>query len=167
MKIDCDFKKWGDRQHYRFDLELLGTDEHGTWLAARPPVAVTAGPRGPFEMTHPFVTLVPRDAWWIATFYAEPFGPSDVDVYVDITTPSAWSSDTRVSAIDLDLDVVRFRDGRVIVEDEDEFDEHIASYGYPRDVIDTARETAEEILEAVTERREPFDEAARVWLAKL
>ena len=164
MKVDCDFKKWGDRQHYRFDAEHLGRDEHGTWLACRAPVKVTEGPQGVFEMTHDFVILVPDDRWWIASFNAE---SSDIEVYVDITTPSTWLSDSHVTSVDLDLDVIRFRDGRVILDDEDEFDEHIAAYGYPDDVIRTARATADEIIDAVTARREPFGETGPAWLAKL
>ena len=45
------------------------------------------------------------------------------DVYVDITTVPVWlDGPTRaVTAVDLDLDVVRGWTGRVWVDDEDEF----------------------------------------------
>lgn len=167
MKVDCDFKKWGDRQHYRFDLDLLGTDEHGTWLAARPPVPVTAGPRAPFDMHHTFVTVIPDDDWWIATFYADAAG-AEIDIYVDIATPATWVSDTHVTSVDLDLDVVRRRaDGRVEIADIDELEEHTALYGYPADIVRRAERTAEEIVEAIAEGREPFGSAGWAWLGKI
>lgn len=166
MKVDCDFKKWGDRQHYRFDLDRLGRDEHGTWLAARPPVTVTAGPRAPFDMPQTFVTVIPDDDWWIATFYAPLH--AEIDIYVDITTPANWVSETHVTSIDLDLDVVRYRvDGRIEIVDEDELEEHTTLYGYPDEIVGRAKDAAEEIVDAMSERREPFDEAGWAWLAKV
>ena len=166
MKVDCDFKKWGDRQHYRFDMDVLGTDEHGTWLAARPPVTVTAGPRAPFDMPQTFVTVVPENDWWIATFYAPPH--ADIDIYVDIATPATWVSETHVTSVDLDLDVVRWRaDGRIEIADEDELVEHTALYGYPDDIVRRARTAAAEIVEAMTAAREPFGDVGWTWLGKL
>ena len=35
--------------------------------------------------------------------------------------------------VDLDLDVIRMRDGRIILDDEDEFEEHQVRYAYPPD----------------------------------
>ena len=165
MKVDCDFKKWGDRQHYRFEMEHLGRDEHGTWLVCRAPGRVTAGPRAPFDMHHDFVTVFPDGVWWIASFYTP---PTELDIYVDISTPSKWTSETHVTAIDLDLDVVRFRaDGRIELVDEDELEEHTAAYGYPDDIVRAARNAAAEIVDAVAAKREPFGEVGFAWLAKL
>ena len=45
--------------------------------------------------------------------------------------------------IDLDLDVVRFRDGRVEVLDEDEFGQHQATLGYPPHMINQPATTAQ------------------------
>ena len=64
---------------------------------------------------------------WLATFHG-PGGP--LSVYVDVTAPPTWSGAT-VTAIDLDLDVVRELDGRVWVDDEDEFAEHQVFYVLP------------------------------------
>ncbi len=116
-------------------------------------------------MTEHFVTVVPDGGWWMATFYA---APTELDIYVDITTPATWFSDAHVTSVDLDLDVVRYRaDGRVVVADEDEFDEHTVSYGYPDDLVRAARESATHIVDAVTSRREPFGEVGFAWLGKL
>src|SRR2546422_1063110 len=60
-------RKWGDAAHWRFVVELLGRDEHGTWLAARPPTAYT-GPRGAGEGTHDFLILLPPGQGWNAAF---------------------------------------------------------------------------------------------------
>ena len=60
-----------------------------------------------------------------------------IDLYVDMTTPPAWDGDV-LRAVDLDLDVVRGRTGRVWVDDEDEFAAHRGPYGYPTAVVDLA-----------------------------
>jgi protein associated with RNAse G/E len=41
--------------------------------------------------------------------------------------------------------------------DEDEFADHTQKYGYPREVQQRARQSAEEIIDAVTRRARPFD----------
>jgi protein associated with RNAse G/E len=70
--------------------------------------------------------------------------------------------------IDLDLDVVRLRrDGRVFVDDEDEFAEHQVRYGYPPEVVNKAEQAAASLLAAVSAGLEPFGTAAERWLDKV
>jgi uncharacterized protein len=165
VKVDCDIRKWDGRSHYRFDVELLGRDEHGTWLAGRPPVPF-AGPEYPGVFDYRFAILVPEDRWWIATFYA-PDPRLEIETYVDIATPTRWISESHLTAVDLDLDVVRRFDGTLYIDDEDEFDDHRVSYGYPSDVVETARRTASELLDALTQSREPFRDIGHRWLDKV
>jgi hypothetical protein len=156
--VDCRFHKWQDKPHWRFGAELIDSDPIGTWLGCRPPVPYT-GPPGSGEWQHAFVIFVPADDWWIASFNDE--RNAEVEVYVDICTPATWHSPTHVSSIDLDLDVIRYWDGRVFVDDEDEFAEHQVAYGYPADVIEKARATCDRLLELVTRGVEPFDGTGR------
>lgn len=59
--------------------------------------------------------------------------------------------------MDLDLDVVRRRGiGRVELRDEDEFAEHIISFGYPNEVVRPARAAAAWLRTALAEGRQPF-----------
>ena len=165
QKIDCDIRKWDGKQHYRFEVDLLGRDEHGTWLAGRPPVPFE-GPEYPGEWDFQFTILVPDNEWWVATFYA-PDSRLRIQTYVDVTTPSEWVAGSHLTTVDLDLDVVLQFDGALFIDDEDEFDEHRLAYGYPSDVVDTARRTASEMIEAVRARREPFGDVGRLWLEKV
>lgn len=68
--------------------------------------------------------------------------------------------------MDLDLDVVRRDDGRVWVDDEEEFAEHSTCYGYPAGVVAVARETADAVLAAVREEAEPFGATWRRWVER-
>lgn len=164
MIVDCDMRKWGDRAHWRFDTKLLGHDRHGVWLGARPPT-LYSGPQGAGRWMHGFVVLVPRHEWWIASFNDVTL--PDPEVYVDVTTGTRWPSETHITAVDLDLDVVRHRDGSVTLLDEDEFEQHRVLYAYPGDLVDRALASAEWLLDAVAARREPFDHTAERWLEQL
>jgi hypothetical protein len=150
--------KWGDRPHWEFDAVYLGDDDHGTWLGF---------PRGT-RMTRPgavYVSptdqlgLVPRvgarelDRGWLATFHG-PGGP--LSVYVDVTAPPAWAGST-VTAVDLDLDVVRELDGRVWVDDEDEFALHQVELEYPPDVVAAARASCDRLVALIGAGRPPYD----------
>ena len=117
-------------------------------------------------MQQTFVTVVPDGGWWIATFYAPML--AEIDIYVDIATPATWVSETHITSIDLDLDVVRYRvDGRIEIVDEHELVEHTTLYWYPSDIVERAREAADEVVDAMSERREPFGEVGWKWLAQL
>ena len=156
--------KWGDRPHWEFDSVYLGADEHGTWLGF---------PRGT-QMNRPGMEYVsPTDQLglvpperapdfergWLATFHGRG-GP--LSVYVDVTAPPTWSGST-LTAIDLDLDVVRELDGRVWVDDEDEFAEHQVAFGYPPAIITAARASCDRLVGLVSGSHPPYDGSARPW----
>lgn len=160
--VDVDFRKWPDKPHWRFDTLPLGTDEHGRWLGA-PAGTPYTGPRGAGTWPYGFVVLVrPRD-WWMTAFYDE----GHVETYTDVLTPVRWLTDGHLTAIDLDLDVERTRDGRVELLDEDEFEEHRRALGYPDDIVQRAQKTAWELVSAVEAHREPFGRASEPWLAAM
>ncbi|MFJ8608078.1 DUF402 domain-containing protein [Streptomyces sp. NPDC093675] len=141
----------------------LGEDEHGVWLGTAQGVAVSSGSGG-WTTRFPYVMLAPRGAWWTATFCADP-GP---EVYCDVCTVPEWSADgTVLRMVDLDLDVVRPRNGEAHVKDGDEFTEHQVTYGYPSWVSTKALQTCAWLMEGV--RRdgdgvEPFVSEYRYWL---
>ena len=109
-------RKWPDRAHWEHDALRLGEDDHGVWLGA-PPGTYLSRPGAAFHSDQAHVTLVPRDGAFVATFYGRG-GSAHCDVYVDITTVPVWDGDT-VTAVDLDLDVVRGWTGRVWVDGGD------------------------------------------------
>jgi uncharacterized protein len=157
-------KKWVDRQHYRMDAEYLGRDDFGSWLAV-PAGTPIHGPTGDNPLWYSFVTLIPDDAWWVASWNDE----RDVNhgLYVDITTVSQWISDDHVTCVDLDLDVIRRRDGSVFLDDEDEFEDNRVRYDYPNDVSERALASAQWLMSAVEQRREPFGDVGARWLDQI
>jgi protein associated with RNAse G/E len=155
------YRKYDGRLHWHAVLDRLGEDEHGVWLGAGIGVPWRRGNEPPVVLD-PHVMLFPRDGWWVAAFNAE---PRRTEIYVDMTTVPQWPTPDEVSMIDLDLDVLRMRaDGAVHLVDEDEFAEHQVAFGYPADIIEGARRSAEEILARIT-TKEPFVSAYRPWLA--
>ena len=163
VRVEC--RKWPDEPHWEFDAALLGTDAHGTWVGITEGTLL-ASPVRAFHASADHVTLVPHDAWWLATFYGEDPG-RPFDIYVDIATPAVWHGEGLVRAVDLDLDVIRGKSGRVWVDDEDEFAAHRASLGYPDEVVERAVASSQEILDAVQVGKAPFDGVHTDWLARL
>lgn len=168
--------KWGDRPHWEYEATFLGADEHGEWLGFPAGTEYTR-PGHHYVGDRDHVGLVPapvdgRQPWHLATFWRSgghrwpSLGDSAVAVYVDVTTPAVWEGDL-LRAVDLDLDVVRGFNGTVIIDDEDEFLEHQAAFGYPAEVIAAARASADEVKVGVVERRAPYDGSHVVWLERL
>jgi len=160
MGVEMRFTKWGGKRHWRYFLEPLGNDRHGWWLGGRTGITVRRGFEKPIRQPHDFVVLVPDEGDWIATWNAA----GATAIYVDVTTRPVRGSGT-IEAVDLDLDVIRRRDGQVHVLDEDEFAEHQLRYGYPPDVIARARATTDDLVALIAARTEPFGQTGETWLA--
>ena len=152
--------KWPDRPHYRHRGTVLGEDAAGTWLSVAPQ-PFYRGDEIAFHAEWWAVQLVPNNGGWWAAFF--PPGAGRFDLYVDIGTPPVWSGDY-VTMIDVDLDVVRFRDGRIEIVDEDELAEHSRLFGYPASVVADAERTGAEIKAAIVQGAPPFDGTAGAWL---
>jgi uncharacterized protein len=159
------YRKFDGALHWHLTMRRLGDDEHGVWLGAPPGLLARRGDDPPIRAEHAYVMLFPRDVWWTAAFYAP---PASNELYCDITTPPQWPHAGEVTMIDLDLDVIRDRDGgRVVLLDEDEFADHQARYSYPPDVVDRARQAAAWLRAALSDGTEPFSSRYRVWLAQV
>jgi hypothetical protein len=153
------FTKWGGAPHWHFPMEALGSDDHGAWFMVRAGTRLQRGVEPPITRPDGFVVLVPRHGSWIASWNHL----DDVAVYVDVTTEPLADADC-VTAVDLDLDVVRWRNGLVEVLDVDEFDSHQVDLGYPPDVVAGARATLVELVEAVEAEAPPFEATGQAWL---
>jgi protein associated with RNAse G/E len=83
-------------------------------------------------------------------------------VYVDMTTPPSWDGPV-VRAVDLDLDVIRMRNGWVVVDDEDEFAEHRVELGYPDEIVALAEASRDLVHAAILDEEPPFDGSHEGW----
>jgi protein associated with RNAse G/E len=157
------YRKYGGALHWNYPATLLGEDEHGIWVATPAGTVARKGEGSPVTWDLDAITLFPRDAWWTASFNAP---PHRAELYVDVTTIPEWRDD-EVTMLDLDLDVIRMRDGRLILDDEDEFVEHQVLLSYPSELIAQAERSARWLLDAVKERREPFGSVQAHWMAQI
>jgi hypothetical protein len=159
--------KWGGKPHWEIPATYLGRDEHGDWLGI-PAGTVMRRPGMEAVAATAQVGLVPGagtdvERAWVATFHDEG-GP--VRLYVDMATPPVWDG-ADVRSVDLDLDVIQEPDGRVWVDDEDEFAQHRVELGYPDDVVAMTTASRDRIRGLVESGGAPFDGSARHWFAVL
>lgn len=165
--VRVEMTKWGERPHWAFDATYLGSDEHGDWIGI-PTGTPMARPGASFVTETDQAGLVPAPGpdlarGWLATFHAPGY---HVTTYVDMTTPPVWDGPV-VRAVDLDLDVILSASGDVLVDDEDEFEEHQRLFDYPAEVVELARHSCDLVHDAVLHQREPFGSAARTWLTRV
>lgn len=113
-----------------------------------------------FYGTRGGLMLVPPSDSWLAWF--PEFG--DLELYIDIVFGTT-RSDTSVTTVDLDLDVIRRRDGTVELIDVDEFAAHQIELDYPAELVDHAERLATTVLSAVNADEEPFSGVtAQTWM---
>ena len=155
------YRKYNESLHWHEWLLNLGEDEHGLWLGAPPNNVAQRGEEPPIVAPQAHVVLFPRGQWWTASFNDR---PQKTEIYCDITSPVEFSAGL-VTMIDLDLDVIRRRNGTVLIDDEDEFAEHQVKYGYPPEVIASAQASCD-WLAANVAVSEPFVSAFKPYLDK-
>lgn len=167
--VELRFTKYDGSPHWEYDLIVLGVDAYGVWLGGRPGDVCRRVGRVIDPGVH-WVTLVPTDGPWVATFN-EPGGPLRAGVYVDVTDTPRWhpvptprGPGLRMTCADLDLDVVRRFTGECYIDDEDEFAEHRVRYGYPAELIAATQAAAELLFAQVSEGVEPFGAVGPAWL---
>jgi hypothetical protein len=154
-----EFSKWDGRRHWHFAMEDLGADRHGRWFSGPPGTRAKRGDEDHVVEVGGFVTLVPAEGDWIANWNRT----GDVAVYVDITdTPVVAGGIIR--AVDLDLDVIAWRDGTVEVIDRDDFEAHSVSMAYPPELIARAEATAATVEGLMRGAEAPFDGTGAGWL---
>jgi len=162
--VVCDWRKWPDTPYRRTPMIRLGADDDGTWLFAPRGAAATYAAHGPAPLPVSFLTLVPAgDRWWMATWMRDN-SDIDIDLYVDIVQPPQWLADGHLRIVDLDLDVIRRRNGDVLLDDEDELARHTVTLGYPDDLVDAARTAASAVLHEVRAVNAPFGAPPAQWL---
>jgi protein associated with RNAse G/E len=159
--VRIDFRKWNGQRHWQFAMQRLGEDEHGLWLWSPPGTDMQRGEEPRRESQAINLKLVPEGRWWTAIWSYR----QQVDVYVDIIAPPTWRGST-VTMIDIDLDLVRWADGRVEVLDEHEFVQHQAEMEYPPRLVDTARATTAQLALALESRHEPFGDVGEQWMQR-
>jgi predicted RNA-binding protein associated with RNAse of E/G family len=140
---------------------LLGEDEFGRWLGIKqgdPWWAANDSRSGVYIA--PLVKLVVEGAYWSVCFQ-----PIDPVVDVDIVLPARWG-DGVLEEVDLELDVLRFADGRVIVRDWEEFELLRTVWGLPAEVGGRAKETAAWVQARLEEGAEPFATVGSGWLRR-
>jgi len=162
--ITVQFFKYPDHPHWRHDMKRLGEDQHGVWLGAPSGTVVQRGTEPPITLDHPFVQLIPSASYWALIYNG---ADHKYPIYIDIATPATWANEHRVEMIDIDLDVVRWKDGSVGVLDEDEFLDHRVRFRYPDWLADRARTTAAELVLKVEAGIEPFGLVPERWLRKV
>ena len=168
-EIVFQWRKWDGSPHWRHECVYLGADAWGDWVG-QPAGWGSERPARSFTAPGPNVTLVPPSGDWVLTVNRD--HPKGMRIYIDL----AWDvhaggadgtpDPLLFTGIDMDLDVVRVEGERgTWIDDEDEWDEHRAWYGYPADVQEHLVALAAELAENVRAQVPPFDDAtADRWL---
>lgn len=82
--------------------------------------------------------------------------------YVNVALPSTWD-DGALRFVDLDLDLIWRAGGPVVLDDEDEFDEHRLRFADPPELVERAWAAVAEVRDLMERRVPPFDGALYDW----
>ena len=129
----------------------LGTTQDGRWFFIKEGTRVTRPGAGSYDHPCDAVALIPGEGLWTATWLVD-WEPS---LYVDIAQLRD-ATETRVLSVDLEVDVVRHTDGTVEVLDEDEFEQHRSTLGYPIELVSAVSEATAQLAERVGVHDAPF-----------
>lgn len=154
--------------HWVVPGRYLGADEHGHWIV-QPAGSLVARPGAAFTAESDAICLFPHAGDWVATFYDESH-PGHFRLYIDVSRNLGWQAlkpaGWEFNSIDMDLDVVRSTSRGIYLDDEDEFEDHSVTMGYPEALAVRMRAAAQDLLADVETLKEPFGGAADVWFER-
>ena len=108
------FTKYDGSLHWHQTMRYLGEDEHGIWLGCPGGATAQRGSEPPVRYErHRSSSSRPASGGRPCSTTRQP-APT---IYCDISTPARWVHDGEVTMVDLDLDVIRRRDGQVLLDD--------------------------------------------------
>lgn len=145
MAFGLQISAWDGTPRRRLPLQPLGADGFGTWYR---PLSRRTSITG---CSADSLVLVSAGGDWIAGWSVD----GSVDAHGTVTTAMAVTSHG-ISAVELDLGVVRFRDGRTTIVDHDRFDQLRVQMGYPPELIEHALATTRRLYDALRRRTGPF-----------
>ena len=147
--------KYDGTAHWIQPFRVVSDD--GTLLVtqyrARTPIFTS---RGEFRSPYDSLVYFWRDRWYNVFRLSRP-GCSLALWYCNVTTPPRFGGG-QLNYVDLDLDVRVHPDGASELLDADEFAEHQVKYRYPADVIERARDAADQVLGLARARGFPFNQ---------
>ena len=76
--------------------------------------------------------------------------------YCNLASPAIYDGEA-LKHIDYDLDVKVFPDGKVVLLDEDEYEEHSREMNYPDTIKTIIEDELQELLDWIEEKQTPFD----------
>lgn len=144
----------------------LGEDGWGRWFGWPDSTEFTR-PGARFISSGVQVGCYPRDRWHCVAFHV-PHPGAAYRLYVDVATAGEWERGAdglpEITCVDLDLDVLQFFDGTVLLDDEDEFAEHRVALQYPPDLVNRAEQEAIRLLTEIRAEDPRFAESlAERW----
>lgn len=95
------------------------------------------------------------DRWYNVFRFHAPTGEL-IAYYVNIAMPAEMEGDV-LSYVDLDIDVIRWPDGRVDVLDRDDLEKNTVKFGYPPDLLERVETALDEVLALIDAGEFPFD----------
>ncbi len=152
--------KYDGSRHYEFDAQLLARE--GPMLTLLVPEGTPyTGYRGEGAIQPTFTALFWTDRWYNLFHQHRPMGRRRIMSYGNVALPAEFDGDV-LRWVDLDLDVIVDADGGVILDDEDEFEQHRLRFAYPQDVVSRAITARDELLRLAATGAFPFDRAAHI-----
>jgi protein associated with RNAse G/E len=130
-------------------------EQDGTLLRIRAPAGTEEIVRGTRRQVMPdgFTGLFWIDRWYNVWQIDRTEG---VLYYANVAMPCQFDGNV-LRWVDLDIDIVCYADGSIVVKDEDEFEAHISRFAYPEDVVAHALAARDALLHLASSGAFPFD----------
>jgi uncharacterized protein len=153
--------KYDGGLHYRFQAQVVLELENTLVLYRGPGVEIVSY-RGSMTANRHLMVIFYGDRYHnVVISWHDDWTPHMH--YVNIATPAKWDADT-VTAVDMDLDILRLtEDGKVIIDDEDEFEHHRELFQYPQALVDTCRGELTRIHRVMEQREGVLSDAIFDW----
>lgn len=169
--LDSRMKRWVRVQAFKHDGYLhrqwspayLAEETDEYWALVSKASLVTESDGRKWMTKEKAVFLLYKKRWMnVIAMFKEKRG---ICYYVNIASPTMLDEDGMLKYIDYDLDVKLYPDGVERTLDENEYERHIKSYGYPAELSKIIESSAEKVRAMIASGEPPFvqEEIERIY----
>ncbi len=153
--------KYDKSLHYKFITTEIYRNKN-TLVLYKPPYTKMNSYRGDFCNDRHLLEIFYNDRYHnIVVMWENDWIPDKL--YINIASPATWD-DSKISSIDLDLDLFRtYGSDKIVIDDIDEFESHQKKFNYPRDLITTCQNEVKKVESLMIEGNGIFSERCFDW----
>lgn len=157
--------KYNEKLHYQWEASIIEHTDKYILVYGTPERKLIHYTKGKiYDCDTYSIEYYPLDDWFTVNIDIHDNG--ELDYYCNICMPAKFKQGN-ICFIDLDIDLIKNKQGDWTVVDEDEFEVNSIKMGYPKDIIENSKKSLNNLIFKIKQEEHPFNGFLHKYITKL